>query len=79
MSGKLKVTMGMHIVKYVCDLSGPVTLKSALSQEKIDELLHVVIIVPMKCRIKTKINSWGKVFHVLLTTKPMKSSAYPLL
>ena len=28
-----------------------------------------VIIVPMKCRIKTKINSWGKVFHVSLTTK----------
>ena len=25
--------------------------------------------MPMKCRIKTKINSWGKVFHVSLTTK----------
>ena len=30
---KLKVTMGMHMVKYGCDLSGPGTLKSALSQE----------------------------------------------
>ena len=40
--------MGMHMVKYGCDLLGPGTLKSALSQEKIDELPHVVIIVPMK-------------------------------
>ena len=32
-SGKLKVTMGMHMVKYGCDLLGPGTLKSALSQE----------------------------------------------
>ena len=32
-SGKLKVTSGMHMVKYVCDLLGPGTLKSALSQE----------------------------------------------
>ena len=29
---KLKVTMGMHMVKYGCDLSCPGTLKSALSQ-----------------------------------------------
>ena len=57
MSGKLKVTMGKHMVNYGFDLSGPGTLKSALSQEQIGELLHVVIIVPMKCRIKTKINS----------------------
>ena len=57
MSGKLKVTMGMHMVKYACDLLGPGTHKSALSQEQIDEILHVVIIVPMKSRIKTKINS----------------------
>ena len=32
-SEKLKVTMDMHMVKYGCDLSGPGTLKSALSQE----------------------------------------------
>ena len=32
-SGKLKVTMGMHMVKYGGSLSGPGTLKSALSQE----------------------------------------------
>ena len=32
-SGKLKVTLGMHMVKYGCDLLGPGTLKSALSQE----------------------------------------------
>ena len=57
MSGKLKVAMGMLMVKYGCDLSGRGTLKSALSQEQIDELLHVVIILPMKCRINTKINS----------------------
>ena len=38
MSGKLKVTMGMHMVKYDCDLLGPETLKSTLSQEEIDEL-----------------------------------------
>ena len=40
--------MGMRMVKYGWDLLGPGTLKSALSQELIDELLHVVIIVPMK-------------------------------
>ena len=28
MSGKLKVTMGMQMVKYVCDLSDTGTLKS---------------------------------------------------
>ena len=33
-SGKLKVTLGMHMVKYGCDLLGPGTLKSALSQLK---------------------------------------------
>ena len=32
-SGKLKVSMGMHMVKYDCDLLGPGALKSALSQE----------------------------------------------
>ena len=31
-SGKLKVTLGMHMVKYGCDLLGPGTIKSALSQ-----------------------------------------------
>ena len=56
MSGKLKIIMGIYMVKYGCHIFGPGTLKPALSQEKIDELLHVVIIVPMKCRIKT-INS----------------------
>ena len=69
MPWKLKVTIGMHMVKYGCDLLGPGIQKSALPQEYIDQLLLVVIIVPMKCRIKTKINSWGKVFHVSLTTK----------
>ena len=35
-SGKLKVTftLGMHMVKYGCDLLGPGTLKSTLSQLK---------------------------------------------
>ena len=33
-SGKLKVTLHMHMVKYGCDLLGPGTLKSALSQLK---------------------------------------------
>ena len=33
-SGKLKVTLGMHLVKYGCDLWGPGTLKSASSQLK---------------------------------------------
>ena len=33
-SGKLKVTLGMHMVKYGCDLLGPGTLKSASSQLK---------------------------------------------
>ena len=33
-SGDLKVTLGMHMVKYGCDFLGPVTLKSALSQLK---------------------------------------------
>ena len=32
-SGKLKVTLGMHMVKYGYDLLGPGTLKSALSQK----------------------------------------------
>ena len=32
MSGKLKVTMGMDMGKQGCNLSGPGTLKSALSQ-----------------------------------------------
>ena len=32
-SGKLKVTLDMHMVKYGYDLLGPGTLKSALSQE----------------------------------------------
>ena len=30
--------MGMHMVKYGCDLLGPGTLESVLSQEYIDEL-----------------------------------------
>ena len=30
---KLKVTIGIQMVKYGCDLLGPGTLKSALSQE----------------------------------------------
>ena len=33
-SGKLKVTLGMHMVKYGCDFLGPGALKSALSQLK---------------------------------------------
>ena len=33
-SGKLKVTLGLHMVRYGCDLLGPGTLKSALSQLK---------------------------------------------
>ena len=33
-SGKLKVTLGMYMVKYGCDLFGPGTLKPALSQLK---------------------------------------------
>ena len=33
-SGKLNVTLGIHMVKYGCDLLGPGTLKSALSQLK---------------------------------------------
>ena len=32
--GKLKFTLGMHMVKYGCDLLDPGTLKSALSQPK---------------------------------------------
>ena len=32
-SGKLKVTLNMHVVKYGCDLLGPETPKSPLSQE----------------------------------------------
>ena len=34
-SGMLKVTLGMCMVKYDCGLLGPETLKSALSQLKI--------------------------------------------
>ena len=37
-SGKLKVTLDMHMVKYGCDLLGPGTQKSAMSQEWLDEL-----------------------------------------
>ena len=33
-SGKLKVTLDMHMVKYGCDALGPGTLKSASSQLK---------------------------------------------
>ena len=33
-SGKLKVTLRMHMVKYGCDLLSPGALKSALSQLK---------------------------------------------
>ena len=33
-SGKLKVTLHMHMVKYGCDPLGPGTLKSASSQLK---------------------------------------------
>ena len=33
-SGKLKFTLGLHMVRYGCDLLGPGTLKSALSQLK---------------------------------------------
>ena len=32
-SGKLKITIGMYMTKNGCDLLGPETLKSALSQE----------------------------------------------
>ena len=38
MSGKLEVTMGMHVVKYGCDLLGPGTLKYGSPQEWIGEL-----------------------------------------
>ena len=34
MSGKLKVILGVYMVNYGCDLLGPGTLKSALSQLK---------------------------------------------
>ena len=34
LSEKPEVTLGMHMVKYVCDNLGPGTLKSALSQLK---------------------------------------------
>ena len=34
-SGKLKVTLGMHMVNYGCDLLGPGNLKYTLSQLKI--------------------------------------------
>ena len=34
MSGNLKISLRMHIVKYGCDLLGPGALKSALSQLK---------------------------------------------
>ena len=37
-SGKLKVTLGIHIAKYGYDLLGPGTLKSAISHQTIDEL-----------------------------------------
>ena len=33
-SGKLKVTLGMHMAKYGCDLLGHEILKSVLSQLK---------------------------------------------
>ena len=33
-SGKLKLTLGMHMVKYGCGLLGPGTEKSVLSQLK---------------------------------------------
>ena len=33
-SEKLKVTLGLHIFRYGCDLLGPGTLKSSLSQLK---------------------------------------------
>ena len=33
-SGKLKVTLGMHMLKYDCDLLVPRALKSVLSQRK---------------------------------------------
>ena len=33
-SGKLKVTLGMHVAKYGCDLLGHEILKSVLSQLK---------------------------------------------
>ena len=37
-SGKLKVTLGMYMVKYDYDFLESETLKPAISQEKIDEL-----------------------------------------
>ena len=39
-SGKLKVTLGMHMVKYGNGLLGPGTLKSALSQEWMNEWMN---------------------------------------
>ena len=32
-SGRLKLTLGIHMVKYDCDILGPGILKSAMSQE----------------------------------------------
>ena len=32
-SGKLQATLGMHMVKYDCELLGPETLKSAMPEE----------------------------------------------
>ena len=37
-SGKLKVTLSMHMVKYDYDFLESETLKPAMSQEKIDEV-----------------------------------------
>ena len=46
-SGKLKVALGMYMAKYDCDLLGPGTIKSTLSQLKNKsmswaEFLHAV-------------------------------------
>ena len=37
-SGKLKVTLSMHMVKYDYDFLESETLKPAMSQEKLDEV-----------------------------------------
>ena len=41
-SGKLKVTLGIHMVKYGCDLLGPETLKSVYVKKSMNwaDFLH---------------------------------------
>ena len=74
-SGKLKATLGMHMVRYACDLLVPGTQKSALSQLKNKlmnwaDFLHagsdgIICFDHQSCLVCLAFKYWGSTVVVL--------------